>query len=129
MYSSFLLFCLTLLMSQNGVYSSTEGEKPVQNLTSVCTRQRAFVPVHYPGCNSTTVAVPICHGACISWIVSISHPPYFTHTCNSCVASSFATKRRRVVFDCDGVQTQHRVYFPHALECGCISNQLPLHLR
>ena len=120
---NFVLLCLCLLP----LLRMCQGNSPlIAELTSECERVRTNVTVTYPGCEPATTMVHICHGACLSSLEAISEPPYLRSICNSCGASSFTTRKRRLNFICDGVIVQHRVFFPQVLECGCISNSLPL---
>ena len=118
-----LLLCLWLLP----LLRVCQGNSPlIEDLKSECQRVRSNVTVRYPGCEPSTIVVNICHGACLSSLQAIADPPYLQLHCNSCRASSFSTKKRRVDFVCNGKVESHRVFFPHAHDCGCISNSLPL---
>lgn len=90
------------------------------NLKSECLLARAKVNVTYPGCEPTVTTVPICNGACLSSVTAIAEPPFLKSHCNSCRASTYKTKPRRLNFVCNGVVKEHRVYFSEATACGCI---------
>lgn len=108
-----LLLCTLLTLAV--VHLSTSADDP----TSVCKVERATVVVDYKGCESQTVRVPVCNGACISSTTAILEPPLLNSTCRRCTATRFRTKPRRITFNCGGEKVEHRVYFSFIEECGC----------
>ena len=122
--SSFVLFCLTLLLGASvEVFSSKEyaNKWPPAEISSECGVVKTNVTVGYPGCNSTQVIFRACHGACISAMIAIANPPYLRKHPSVCGPSQYRTKPRRIRFNCNGNEELHRVYMPRVSECICLN--------
>ena len=89
---------------------------------SVCVKDRIALAVNYDGCEPAMANFTVCNGACLSSMTSINRPPYQARICNSCRPTVYRTKPKRIIFNCDGEKVEHRVYFSHVEECGCVDS-------
>lgn len=116
-----LAYCLFLLLAGSDGSNSTK----ILFLKNVCRRERVTFPVNYEGCEPTTTNVYVCNGACSSDVTMTRDPPYFSSSCvNCCEPTTFRTKVRRILFNCNGTETVKKLYFPVPMSCGQVNNAL-----
>ena len=89
---------------------------------TACQKKLVNITVGAPreGCSpGLMVAVPVCSGACNSYVQYLKDRPYKESQCSCCRATTYRSSKRAVTFQCGGATETISYLIAAAIDCNC----------